>query len=353
MPITSKSSNKCLILISIILFALLLYYLSPILIPFLIAGILAYLCDPIVHQMMRFNISRTKAVIIVFLILFSVLTILAIVFVPLIQAQVVAFINQIPDMLSKIESKILPWIDDHFSIDLTNNLPKISDLKSGNIMQAGGSVLKTMLSSGVTLFETLLNLILIPVVTYYLLRDWDQIFQNIHNLIPRRIEPMVTQLSKESDLALSAFLRGQLLVMLVLSIYYAVVLTLMGLQFGMVIGMITGLISIVPYLGMIVGLTIAVITAAMQFGSLSSVLWVIVVFFIGHGLENAYLSPKLIGDRVGLHPIAVIFAILAGGQLFGFLGVLLALPVTAVLMVLLRHLLQQYHRSQLFKREKA
>ena len=346
---TDRLGNKMAILLAILVLGTLTYYLSPILTPFLIGAIFAYLCDPVVEWLTGFKIPRTLSVVIVFTTLFIFIILLLILLVPPIQTQVIALINQIPSMLNDIEEKLLPWVSAHFGIDLKESLPKFENLRSENVVQASSSLLKSMLQSGITIFEVLLNMVLIPVVTFYFLRDWDYIIQNIQTLIPKRAEPSVKKIAKECDTVLSAFLRGQLLVMLSLGIFYAIALSFIGLQYGMTIGLVIGLISIVPYLGMIVGVCVATITALTQFGTFTSVLWVLLIFLIGHGLENAYLSPKLIGDRVGLHPITVIFAILAGGKLFGFFGVLLALPVAAIIMVLIRHLLGRYRKSEWYK----
>lgn len=349
MPTSWNMSKKLTILLVAILLVGVLYLLTPILTPFLVGAILAYLCNPIVDLLIRLKLSRTWAVVIVFTTLFIFIVLLCILLVSPIQEQLIALTNQTPKMFSYLEDKVLPWISAHLGIDLKGSLPAIENIHSQNVVEAGGGFLKTILNSGITVFEVLLNIILVPVVTFYLLRDWDLIIQNIYNLIPKRAKAQTLKIIKECDNALSAFLRGQLLVMLSLGIFYAIALSVMGLQFGMTIGLITGLISIVPYLGMIVGVVISMVTALMQFGTPISVFWVLLIFLLGHGLENAYLSPKLIGDRVGLHPVAVIFAILAGGKLFGFFGVLLALPVSAVAMVLIRHGLRRYHQSHYYK----
>lgn len=348
----TTSANRCgqlTFLILGLLLAYLMYYLSPVLTPFLVSAILAYLCDPVVDRLMRLKLSRIVAVTIVFSTLFTLIVLLVILLAPIIQDQVVSLINQIPSMLSYLDERVIPWLRSNLGIALTESLPKIKTVPSANLVQAGGSVLRTMFQSGKSLFEGLLNLILIPVVTFYLLRDWDIMIANMHRILPRRIEPTITKIAEECDKVLSAFLRGQLLVMLILCIYYALALSVMRLQFGITIGLITGLVSIVPYLGMMVGVVIASIVSLMQYGSMTALFWVWFIFLIGHGLENLYLSPNLIGGRVGVHPIVVIFTILAGGYLFGFFGVLLALPITAVLMVVLRYLLKRYQKSNLYR----
>jgi len=192
------------------------------------------------------------------------------------------------------------------------------------------------------------NLLLIPVVTFYLLRDWDKLIARIDELLPRKSQPVIEKLAKQSDDVLAAFLRGQFLVMLVLGVVYACGLWFINLELALLIGMLAGLVSFVPYLGFIVGILVASIAVLLQTQDLMMLIPVLIVFGIGQALEGMVLTPLLVGDKIGLHPVAVIFAVLAGGQLFGFVGVLLALPVAAVLAVLLRHLHGEYKSSAIF-----
>jgi predicted PurR-regulated permease PerM len=194
-----------------------------------------------------------------------------------------------------------------------------------------------------------MNLVLIPVVTFYLLCDWERLVKGCKNLLPKKAAPTMIKLSIECDRVLGAFFRGQLLVMLFLAVFFSIGLSLIGINIGIILGILIGIISIVPYLGMIVGITASSIAAYVEFGTLQSVLLVWVVFGIGQFLESFIVTPRLVGDRIGLHPIVVIFAILAGGCLFGFFGVLLALPVAAVIMVWLRFLMKRYHESPLYQ----
>jgi predicted PurR-regulated permease PerM len=193
------------------------------------------------------------------------------------------------------------------------------------------------------------NLLIIPVVIFYLLRDWDKVTQGLHELLPRRNERAITQLLTECDDVLGAFLRGQLLVMLALVFLYSLGLTLMGLKMGLLIGLLAGILCVVPYLGFIVGIGAALIAAIFQFHDWLHCFYVILVFVIAQSIEASVLTPVLVGDRIGLHPVAVIFAILVGGHLCGFFGILLALPVAAVAMVFVRHLRQRYLHSQLYR----
>ena len=196
------------------------------------------------------------------------------------------------------------------------------------------------------------NLILVPVVTFYLLRDWDVMMAKVNRLLPRNIEPKVSLWASECDEVLGAFMKGQLLVMFALGVIYAIGLWLVGLDLALLVGMIAGLASIVPYMGFIIGIVVAGVAAFIQFQDPVVLAYVGAVFMVGQMLEGMLLTPLLVGDRIGLHPVAVIFAIMAGGQLFGFVGILLALPVAAVIMVLLRHLHERYKSSSLYVTDK-
>ena len=195
----------------------------------------------------------------------------------------------------------------------------------------------------------LINMMLIPVITFYLLRDWDRLVAYVRELLPRNIEPKIAMLAKESDEMLGAFLRGQMLVMLGLGTIYSIGLAIIGVDFALLIGMIAGIISFIPYMGLFVGIAIASVAALVETQSFMMVFWVFVVFGVAQMIEGMFLTPLLVGDRIGLHPVAVIFAVLAGGQLFGFFGILLALPVFAVLAVLLRHAHDSYLESQIYR----
>lgn len=345
--------NKFLIIVLVLVMLVLLRLLSPILTPFLVGALLAYLSDPLVTKLMRLHLPRTLSVIIVFSILFAAMILLVLLLIPLIQKQIIILTDVIPKAVIKIQVIILPWLNEHAgAVAESFDISSLKATLMGNWKEASNIaawVWDAVLKSGSTLFEWLINLVLIPVVTFYLLRDWKTVVSGLDSLLPRKIEKTVAGLVAECDLVLSAFFRGQLLVMLALGVYYSIALSVIGLQLGLIIGLIVGLVSIVPYLGLIIGISAAIIAAFVQFGTLTSVLLVCLVFVIGQVLESVFLTPKLVGDRIGLHPVAVIFAVLAGGALFGFFGVLLALPAAAVIMVLIRYLVQRYHDSRLYQ----
>jgi len=344
--------NKFFILFFVVVLGFILYWLAPILTPFLIGGLLAYLANPLVKQLMRLKLPRLLSVIIVFLILFAVMTLFVLLLIPLIQDQVLTLTVVIPNAIAWLQKTVLPWVQQYIGNQELINVNGLKQSLAENWMKAGGVLtwaFKTALHSGKEILVCLANLIIVPVVTFYLLRDWDSLVKGAHDLLPRTIAPTVARLVKEGNEVLSAFFRGQLLVMLSLSIIYSIGLTVIGLQIGLLIGLLAGILSIVPYLGLIVGLLSGGIAAYLQFGTLSSVLLVLLVFVIGQTLESTLLTPNLVGNRIGLHPVAVIFAVLTGGALFGFFGVLLALPTAAVIMVWIRFLNQQYRKSSFYR----
>lgn len=338
-------------LILLIVLGTIMYLLSPVLMPFVVAALFAYLADPLVDRLERW-MGRGFAVSLVFLVVAVVVTAILLVLVPFIEHQINNFLTQLPVWVDWFQSRAAPWLQTYSGVspDLFDTR-KIIDTLQANWRAAGGfaaSALAHVSKSGLTVIGWALNLILIPVVAFYLLRDWDVLVERIHAMIPRSIEPIVSRLARESDSVLGAFLRGQLSVMIALGVFYGAGFWLVGLSIGPLIGMVAGLISFVPYLGAITGLIMGVISALVQYQDWYHVLLVLGVFVIGQTLEGYVLVPKLVGGKIGLHPVAVIFAVLAGGELFGFVGVLLALPVTAVVAVVLRYFYQRYTESELY-----
>ena len=346
-------SNKWLILSSALLIAVLIYLLAPILTPFMVAALFAYIGDPLVDRLQKWRLSRTWAVVTVFIFFSLLLTIALVILVPMLERQIVFLVNNIPGYIDVVQTQFIPWLQTRFAIDINLDTETLKRSLKANWREAGG-VLGTVVSyisrSSLVLLGWFANLLLIPLVTFYLLRDWDRMVARIHVLLPRRIAPVISQLAKSSDEVLGAFLRGQLLVMLVLAFIYSVGLSIVGLKLALLIGLLAGLVSFVPYLGLVVGLMAASIAGVLQFHDTTHLIYIAIVFGLGQLLEGMVLTPWLVGDRIGLHPVAVIFAIMAGGQLFGFLGILLALPVAAVIVVLLRYIHEQYVASALYSK---
>lgn len=335
--------------ITLVGFLVLLYLLKPILAPFLIAAGLAYLGDPIVDWLEERKLSRTLAVTVVFLVLSALGIISLLILIPMLQAQIQILIARTPQYLTWLQTQfaplMAPWFPDGFEFSSIKSLAKEYQGQAGAVLP---KLLGTLSKSGMAFAAFLGNLILIPVVSFYLLRDWDILVERVANLLPRRYLDTVTRLSRESDQVLSSFIRGQLLVMFSLSVLYSFGLWMAGLELAMLIGLLAGAVSFVPYLGFIVGILAASIAMILQTQELLPLVWVALVFGVGQVVESSILTPLLVGDRIGLHPVMVIFAVLAGGQLFGFVGVLLALPAAAVIAVMVRHLLELWIESELY-----
>ena len=355
MTMTPDSSRRwqMLAITAVILF--LSWLLAPVLMPFAVAGMLAYLGDPLADRLERLGMGRTLAVSIVFIVLLLVTIGALILLVPLISRQIENLVENVPRYVEWAHNTALPWVQaklhlDPSAFDTDRLIQQIKD-HLGSIGNAASVVLGKISRSSVGVILWLTNLVLIPVVAFYLLRDWDRLVAWVDSILPRSIEPTTAHLAREADSVLGAFVRGQLLVMLALGIFYGVALTLMGLSVGPLIGMIAGLLSFVPYLGFMVGFGSALIAALVQYGDWTHVLLVVGIFTVGQLLEGYVLVPQLVGDKIGLHPVAVIFAVLAGGYLFGFLGVLLALPAASVILVVLRYLAERYRQSDLYMEE--
>lgn len=330
----------------------LLWLLGPVLTPFLIAAALAYLFDPMVERLNAWKLPRTLSVLVVMLLMMLMVTVFFLLVIPLMRHEFVLVIERLPAATEWFDKTALPWVVSTFHIDSDKlNLAYIRETFTDYI-PAAGDVLKTIAGKvgqgGMAIISLAVNLVMIPVVFFFLLRDWPQIKVGTNNLLPPRWRLVLTPLVHECDSALSEFLRGQLMVMLALAIVYTVGLWMVGLDIALLVGVFAGLASFIPYLGFALGLVLAVVGALLQFADPVMALWVIGVFAVGQVLEGAVFQPLLLGDRIGLHPVAVIFAILAGGQLFGFVGILLALPVAAILLVLLRHALRRYQQSHFY-----
>ncbi len=330
----------------------LLYILSPILTPFVAAALLAYLGDPLVDRLESWKLSRTLSVTVVFLTIFLLLLLFFLFLVPVLETQIKLFINKVPNYLDWVVTVLGPYLNQKFGVDTSVlEVEQIKNVIAAHWKETGGLIrnaIQAISNSGFVVLGWIANLALIPIITFYLLRDWDRMVVYIDDLLPRSIEPLMAKLARESDEVLGAFLRGQLLVMLALAVFYSIGLSLVGLEFALLIGLIAGLVSFVPYLGLIVGVAIAGIAILFQTQDIFDLFWVLAVFGVAQMIEGTILTPLLVGERIGLHPVTVIFAILAGGQLFGFFGVLLALPVAAVLAVIMRHIHSTYKQSHIY-----
>lgn len=345
--------NRWLGLIIFVVFVWLLFLLSKILIPFFIAAFLAYIGDPLVERLSRLGLSRLFGVIVVFVIFIAILFALVLLLIPMANRQIQTLISFVPSIIDWVQTHFVTWLHVHLNINI-DKLFSLDSIKKNlathfsNASQVMQFLIKTITASSVAIIEWGITLILIPVVTFYLMRDWKKLKSALHSLMPRSKEPEMMRLANECNTVFGAFIRGQLFVMIALGIIYSIGLSLVGLNIAIIIGIMAGLVSVVPYLGFICGLVTALITAAFQFNDFWHVLLVFIVFAIGYILEGMVLTPYLVGGRIGLHPVAVIFAVLAGGVLFGFFGVLLALPVATVAMVFVRYYRDRYVNSELY-----
>lgn len=327
----------------------LLYLLAPILSPFLFAAILAYICNPLVDRMGRRGVPRTLGATLVLLLLFALFVAFALIMVPLLVRQARAMTAQVPVYIEWLRMKAAPWISGQFGVQL--DIDFVKDWLSGHmldIQRFAVKLLPSITTGGMALVDFVVNFVLVLVVLFYFMRDWNRLMLRIAEMVPRRWYPRFVSLFGEIDGVLGQFLRGQLLVMLLMGAFYTIALWLVGLDYALSVGMIAGLLTFVPYLGVITGVALATLTGILQFDGYADLMWVWGVFVAGNVLEGYVLVPLLVGDRIGLHPVAVLFALLAFGQLFGFFGVLLAVPASASLLVWLRHMRGRYLDSGMY-----
>jgi predicted PurR-regulated permease PerM len=329
----------------------LLYLLSPILAPFLFAAILAYILDPLVERLTGKFVPRTLAVLLAMFGVLVAIVALALIVLPLFVKELRLLAERVPEFIVWLNQRLAPFLERHLGVAFQFDVDTVRRL-AGDLVADNQDLVARLLGSlkigGLAVLAFIVNLLLVPVVLFYLLRDWNPLLARVDALIPRRAYDKAKTILREVDVVLAEFLRGQLLVILAMSVFYVLALWLARLEFALPIGLIAGLLSIVPYVGALVGFVLASMAALMQFDSLWSVAWVWLAFGIGQALEGMAVTPLLVGERIGLHPVAVIFALLAFGQIFGFFGVLLALPASAALLVALRHLRRAYLASSLY-----
>ncbi len=345
-------SNRWYFLAVFLLLGIFIYLLAPILTPFAISALIAYLFDPFADKLESWKLSRTLSVVIVFIVMTIIVFLILLVLIPTLEHQISNLIANLPKYFQYLSDNVTPWLREKFGLQTDIfNFSELTDLLKAHWNEAGGiakNIVASLSKSSMVVVNWMMNIVLIPVVTFYLLRDWDILTARVGELIPRPVYPTINKLVTESNSVLSAFLRGQFSVMLALGVIYSIGLMIIGLDLSLLIGMGAGIVSFIPYLGAITGMVVGAITAFVQFGDPTYVVYVLIVFGVGQLLEGMVLTPWLVGDKIGLHPVAVIFAVLAGGQLFGFVGILLGLPIAAVVMVLLRFAHQNYMQSKMY-----
>ena len=332
--------------------ALLLWLLAPVLTPFVVAAVLAYALHPLVEWLAGRRCPRVLAVLLVEVLALLALLALLLLIVPVMAKELPLLKSQVPVLLDKfnaVASPALAQLGLAVTLDVASIKAWLMQLLDANMDDWLSKALASARIGGSVLLSLLGNAILVPVVLFYLLMDWTRLVQRTQSLVPPRMRQGVEGFFSECDAVLGQYLRGQLLVMVALAIYYSVALALVGFDLALPVGVFTGLAVAIPYVGFGLGLVLALLAAVLQFASLSGVLLVAAVYGLGQLVESFVLTPRLVGERIGLSPLAVIFALLAFGQLFGFVGVLIALPVSAVVLVALRRARQAYLGSRLYQ----
>ncbi|MGF1629570.1 MAG: AI-2E family transporter [Kiloniellaceae bacterium] len=324
------------------------YLLRGVLLPFVAGMAVAYLLDPVCDRLERWKLSRTWATVVVTICFILLCVLVLLIVIPAVVSQIATFVERAPAYFSALQREaaaLMEVLRDRLDASSQEKLQSLLRDSADKVFAWVTEVLGGIVTGGVAFFNFVALLVITPVVTFYLLRDWDRMIDKADDSLPRKHQATIRRLAREVDETLAGFLRGQGTVCLSLAVFYAIGLTLAGLDFGLVVGLIAGFLSFIPYVGSMVGLLLAVGLALAQFDNWVSVAIVAAVFFVGQAIEGNILTPKLVGDRVGLHPVWVMFALLAGGSLFGFVGVLLAVPVAAVVGVGVRFAFEQYRLS--------
>jgi predicted PurR-regulated permease PerM len=329
-------------------FLLVLWALGQVILPFLVGGAIAYFLDPVADRLERMGLSRVLATVVIFVILFAVVILSLLVIIPTLVQQTNDLIQSVPDLFNQLRS----WLTERFPDVIDEGSPVRQSLASiGETIQSrGGELLQQLLSSAAGVVNVLVFLVVAPVVAFYMLLDWDRMTARIDDLLPRDHAPTIRRLAGDIDRTLASFVRGQGTVCLILGTFYAVALMVVGLQFGLVVGLIAGLLTFIPYVGALVGGALSVGLALFQFwGDWWLIVIVAAIFQAGQMVEGNILTPKLVGSSVGLHPVWLIFALSAFGTLFGFVGMLVAVPVAAAIGVLVRFGIEQYKEGLLYR----
>jgi predicted PurR-regulated permease PerM len=331
---------------------LLLWLLGPVLTPFIIAAVLAYALHPAVEALAARRVPRLAAVVLVEVVAIVALLALVLLIIPVIAKEVPLLKEQIPLLIERANTTLVPWLAQfgiHVSLDSASVKAFLLKALDANFEDWMSTVLSSARIGGSMLLALIGNALLMPLVLFYLLLDWPNLVVRAQALIPPRLRPAVLGFLDECDSVLGQYLRGQVLVMVVLAVYFSVALAIAGFDLALPVGVFTGLAFFIPYLGFGLGLVLALLAGALQFGGWYGVIAVAVIYGVGQIAESLVLTPRLVGERIGLNPLAVIFALLAFGHLFGFVGVLIALPVSAVLLVALRRAQGAYLSSRLYQ----
>ncbi len=330
----------------------LFYLLSPILTPFVIAAVFAYICNPAVERLVARRMPRMLAVSLLIIGTALFLVLLLLILIPMVAQEAITLMGRLPELIELLRDRIAPLLKTHLGVELSLDMDSAKKLLTEN-SEAAKNMLPALLSQaregGSALISIATNLVLVPIVMFYLLQEWPRIIAALKKAIPRPMLERTMRILGEIDSVLSEFLRGQLSVMLILAVYYSIGLWIAGLNFALPIGMLTGLLAFVPFVGFGGGLILAILAALLQGDGWTLLIAVGVVYTIGQLLESYVLTPYLVGERIGLHPLAVIFALMAFGQLFGFVGMLIALPASAAILVSLREVREAWFSSAVYQ----
>jgi predicted PurR-regulated permease PerM len=338
-------------LITFAVTGLILWALAGALLPFILGLAIAYFLDPVVRRMNTAGLPRSLCALLVLLVFISILAGATILLAPIVRVQVADLITSMPEYIRTLEGQVWPFIADvlkHFPSVETDKLQANLAQHSGEAITFVGRVLQQVVSGGLAILDILALFVLTPIIAFYLMRDFPKIVATVDGLLPIKQAPVIRQELRSVNQMIAGFVRGQAMVSLSLATFYSVGLSLVGLKYGIIIGLAAGLLSFIPIVGTVTGVVSSLVMAFIQFDSAGSIAAVAAVFMLAQMLDGYFLTPKLVGDSVGLHPVWIMFAVLAGGKLFGFVGVLLGVPVAGTLAILLRFAIQQYRKSRYY-----
>ncbi|HEU5046671.1 MAG TPA: AI-2E family transporter [Rickettsiales bacterium] len=354
-PANSKSTFRIQLIFwsaGIILFFYFLSLIKSILLPFVVGMLAAYFLNPAVRRLqMMTKGSRSGAAAVITILFFSVTILLGVVLVPLIAHQLTNLLQQLPDYIKDLQDKYSHQINHYVAALKSDKAGAIKDAAGnvgGTLAGWAGNMLSDLLRSSLALLNVLSLVFITPIVVFYLLRDWEQVVARFNALLPRKHERVIREQLRAIDRTLSGFIRGQTNVCLIMATYYALMLTAAGLNFGLGLGIMTGFLLFVPFVGIMICLTLSMTVALFQFGLDPHLIVIAAIYLVGMALEGSMLTPKLVGNEVGLHPVWIIFGMLSGAALFGFVGVLISVPVTSVIGVLARFAIERYKQSVIY-----
>jgi predicted PurR-regulated permease PerM len=334
--------------VAIALLGLFIYSVSSILLPFVVAIIASYFLNPAVDKLDRSGIPRAFGSLIIIASFFTIVAVIIILVAPVFYNQFVEMTTKIPEYINAANKTILPSVNSFvrkFAPDLMVKAKESVSALSLYILQFIGKIMQNIWSSGMFLVNMFSLIFIMPVITFYIMRDWHKIVVKIDRLIPTKYTPAVREQFAEIDMILSGYIRGQINVCILLGVFYAASLMIVGLEFGFFIGIATGMLAIIPYVGLLVGFALGIIVAILQFGDVINVSIVAGIFVVGQFVEGNFITPRMVGNKVGLHPVWIIFGMMAAAAMFGFTGILVAIPVTAIIGVFVRFAIRKYLKS--------